>query len=213
MVNLDAIGKYFELGGGCALRPDKHTATFNICAFLANRAGERFPAVESAYRETQQTLGPDDLFTVLAWLNAHMEEMTVPQILAVLRLTRWDSAALMRLFPVLARQLRTVVVERFDLREAVLRVWANHYPVSHGDNVVAFQCAVILLELKFFEEAAAMFHASRKLVGPSAATSYNLGLCAAGLGRREEALAAMKEACVLDPGFQPAQNALKTLES
>jgi tetratricopeptide (TPR) repeat protein len=213
MVNLDAIGKYFEAGGGRALRPDKHTATFNICAFLANQAGERFPAIESAYREIQQGFGPDDLFTVLAWLNAHMEEMTVPQILAVLRLTRWDTTTLMRLFPVLTRQLRTVVVERYDLREAVMRTWANHYPVSHGDNVVAFQCGVILLELKFFEEAAGMFRASQKLLGPSAPTSYNLGLCAAGLGSREEALAAMKEACELDCQFQPAQDALKKLES
>jgi tetratricopeptide (TPR) repeat protein len=213
LVNLDAIGKYFEATGGSALRPDKHTAYFNVCGFLAKREGDDFPATESAYRATQQAFGPDDLFTVLAWLNAHMEEMTVPQILAVLRMTRWDTTAFMRLFPVLARQLRAVVVERFDLREAVFRVWANHYPVSQGDNVVAFQCGVVLLELKFFEDAAAMFRASQKFVGPSAPTSYNLGLCAAGLGSREEALAAMKEACELDPGFQPAQNALKRLES
>src|SRR5262249_34445227 len=106
LVNLDAIGKYFEAIGGRGLGPDKHKASVNIAAFLANRAGERFPAVESAYRETQQAFGPDDLFTVLAWLNAHMEEMTVPQILAVLRMTRWDTTAFMRLFPVLARQLR-----------------------------------------------------------------------------------------------------------
>jgi tetratricopeptide (TPR) repeat protein len=212
LVNLDAIGKYFEFTGGSVLRPDKHTAHFNVCGLLANREGDHFAATESAYRETQQAFGPDDLFTVLAWLNAHMEEMTVPQILAVLRMTRWDSTAFMRLFPVLARQLRAVVVERYDLREAAERVWANHYPVSHRDNGLAFQCGVVLLELKFFEDAAAMFRASQKLLGPSAPASYNLGLCAAGLGRREEALAAMKEACELDRQFQPAQDALKKLE-
>jgi tetratricopeptide (TPR) repeat protein len=142
-----------------------------------------------------------------------MEAMTVPQILAILRLTRWDTAALMRLFPVLSRRLGTVVVERHDVREAVLRSWANHYPVDHRDNGVAFYCGVILLELKFFDEAAAMFRTSQKLLGATATTSYNLGLCADALGRREEALAAMNEACALDPGFQPAQQALRKLES
>jgi tetratricopeptide (TPR) repeat protein len=212
MVNFDAIGKYFEAGGGQILRPDKHTANFSICGFLASPAGEQFPATESAYRETQKAFGPDDLFTLLAWLNAHMEEMSVPQILAAMRLTRWDTTALMRLFPVLSRQLRNVVAERYDLHEATLRTWANHYPVSHGDNAIAFHCGVILLELKFFDEAAAMFQASQKLLGPSAPTSYNLGLCALGLGRHEDALAAMKEACRLDPNFHPAQDVLRKLD-
>jgi tetratricopeptide (TPR) repeat protein len=212
MVNFDAIGKYFEAVGGQILRPDKHAANFSICGFLARPAGEQFPATESAYRETQKAFGPDDLFTLLAWLNAHMEEMSVPQILAALRLTRWDTTALMRLFPVLSRQLRNVVAERYDLRQATLRTWANHYPVSQGDNVIAFYCGVILLELRFFDEAAVMFRASQKLFGPSAATSFNLGLCAQGLGRHEEALAAMKEACRLDPSFHPAQDALRKLE-
>lgn len=211
MVNFDAIGKSFEAAGGRALRPDKHTLSFNICCFLAGRAGEQFPATESAYRETQQGFGPDDLFTLLAGLNANMEGMTVSEILSVLRLTRWDTTALMRLFPVVSRQLRAVVVERYDLREAVLRAWANHYPVSRQDNEVAFYCGVILLELRFFAEAFTMFRASQKCLGPSAPTSYNLGLCAQGMNRRDEALAAMKEACALDGAFQPAQQAFEKL--
>lgn len=212
MVNFDALGRYFEAMGGLALLPDKHMAGFDICGFLAHRPGDWFTATESAYHDIQKSFGPEDLFTLLAWLNAHMEEMNVPQILAVLRLTRWDSTALMRLFPVLAPQLRTVVAERHDLREAVLRTWGNHYPMSQTDNVLAFQCGVILLELRFFEEAMSMFRASDKLLGPSAPNSYNLGLAEKALGRHEEALAAMKEACRLDPNFQPAQDSLRKLE-
>lgn len=212
MVNFDAIAKYFAATGGEALLPDKHFASLNICAFLAAGAGEDFSSTRAAYRGTQEAFGPDDLFTLFSWLNAHMEEMTVPQILSALRLTRWDTTALMRLFPALARQLRGVSAERLDLRDAVLRTWANHYPVSHGDNALAFQCGVILLELRFFEEAAAMFRASQKLFARSAPTSYNLGLCAQGLGHPEEALAAMVEATNLDPNFQPAQEARRKLE-
>ncbi len=198
MVNFDAIGKYFEADGGEAFTSGKHFTSLNICAF--------------PYYETQAAIGPDDVFTLLAWLNAHMEEMSVLQILSTLRLTRWDPIALMRMFPILARQLRNVVAERNDLHDAVLRVWANHYPVSPGENVIAFQCGVILLELRFYEEAMSMFKASQQILAASAATSYNLGLCSMALSRPAEALAFMVEACNLDPAFEPARLSRTKLE-
>jgi hypothetical protein len=205
MVNFDAIGKYFEARGGAALRPDKHTASLSICGFLQGGSQDSFSATTAAYQQAQTAFGPDDVFTLLAWLHPHMEEMSVAQILSALRMTRWDPVALMRLFPVLGRQIRTASAERKDVRTAILRTWANHYPVSPAENVVAFQCGVILLELRFYDDAAAMFKASQKMLGPSAPASYNLGLCSMALGRDSEALALMTEACNLDPAFEPAR--------
>src|SRR5215469_1859944 len=207
MVNFDAIGKYLKSVGGDALIPAKHSASLNICAFLRGGSGDQYAATKAAYRASasEDAFGPDDLFTLLAWLNAHMEEMTVPQILSTLRLTRWDPVAFMRLFPVLGRQVRNVAREREDLKDAIQRTWANHYPVTADENALAFQCGVILLELRFFEGAMAMFLISQKVLGPSAATSYNLGLCSQGLNRTSEALAFMTEACNLDPQFEPAR--------
>jgi len=211
-VNFDAIGKYFRAIGGEALLPAKHSSNLNICAFVQGAPGDQFPATKAAYQDAQAGFGPDDLFTLLAWLNAHMEEMSVPQILAVLRLGHWDPVALVRLFPVLARQLRTVFRERVDLRDAVMSTWANHYPVHASENVIAFYSGVILLELRFYEEALGMFKVSQQIFGASAATSYNLGLCALGLGRPSEALTYMVEACGLDPTFEPARLSRLKLE-
>lgn len=212
MVNLDAIAKYIQVCGGTALLPEKHSAGLNICVFLQGRLGDHFAATRAAYAEAQTAFDPDDLFTLFAWLNAHMEEMTVRQILAALRLTRWDPVLLQRIFPVLARQLRTLGLERYDLRNAVLRTWANYYPVSQSENTLAFQCGVILLELRFFEDAISMFKVSRQILGPSASTSYNLGLSFAGLGNTAQALVFMTEACKLDPSFEPARLSRERLE-
>jgi len=212
MVNFDAIGKYVQAGGGAVLLPDKHFTGLNICGFIQGRSGEQFPATMAAYGESQAAFGPDDLFALFAWLNAHMEEMTVPQILAALRLTRWDPILLLRVFPVLARQLRTVGIERHDLRSAVFKTWANHYPVNQSENALAFDCGVILLELRFFEDALSMFKISQQALGPSAATSYNLGLCCLGLGDTSQALGFMVEACELDPTFEPARLSREKLE-
>jgi hypothetical protein len=212
MVNFDAIGKYFVGMGGEALKPDKHSTGLSICGFLQFRPGDMFSGTAAAYSDAMGALGPDDLFALLAWLHPHMEEMSVPQILALLRLTRWDTTAFLRLFPIIARQLRTVAADRYDLRQSVLNTWANRYPVSPEDNLLAFNCAVILLELRFFAEAMPLFHASEQALGRSAATSYNLGLCALGLNRRDEALAHMVDACSLDPNFEPARNSRSRLE-
>ncbi|HZD95909.1 MAG TPA: SAM-dependent methyltransferase, partial [Candidatus Sulfotelmatobacter sp.] len=179
-VNLDAMARYFASTGGEVLLPPKHSTNLNICGFLMRRSKDEFPAIRRAYHQALTAFGPDDLFTLMSWLHSYLESVSVPQALAVLRLTRWDPTALLRLFPVIAKQLRNASAERNDLQQAVLSTWANHYPVTAADNALAFSCGVILLELRFYAEAMAMFKISEQQLGPSASTSYNLGLCAIG---------------------------------
>lgn len=212
MVNFDAIGKYFESKGGQALLPKKHSSKLNVCGFLQSQSGVAFPATMASYKEVSSAFGPDDLFALLGWLNPHMEEMSVTQILALLRLSCWDATTFIRLFPVLARQVRAVTAERSDLRSAVLSIWENYFPVNPSDAVLVFDCGVILLELQFFEEAFSMFKQSQEVLGRSAATSYNLGLCCQGLSRPAEALIFMVEACQQDHAFEPARLARRKLE-
>jgi hypothetical protein len=157
--------------------------------------------------------GPDDLFTVMSWLNAYLDTVSVSQALSLLRLTCWDTTAFLRLFPAIAPKVRNFAAERNDLRDAVLNVWENRYPVEPGDNMLAFDCGVVLLELRFYIEAAAMFEASEQMLGRTAATSYNLGLCALGVEDRVSALAHMKQACQLDPVFEPARASRERLEN
>jgi len=212
MVNFDAIARYFQLAGGAALLPAKHDSTLHTCAFLAGIPTGQCPTLVQLHSELRTALGPDDLFGLLGWLNAHMEELTVSQALSVLRLTRWDPITFLRLFPVLARQVRNTGAEREDLREAIALTWENQFPVTSTDHVLAFYCGVLLLELRFFREAYAMFKRSQIALGPSAATSYNLGLCSIGLDRSAEALDFMVDACQLDGTFEPAQLARRKLE-
>jgi hypothetical protein len=212
LVNFDAITRYFYGIGGDALLPQKHFSSLSICAFLAHGPEDRFPATKNAYQQTQSAFGPDDLFALMSWLNSYLEEVSMVQALALLRLTRWDTTAFLRLFPVIARQLRAVSAERTDLRQAVINTWANRYPVTPEENALAFNCGVVLLELRFFAEALPLFQASERLLGRSAATSYNLGLCAQGLGRPVDALAYMGDACVLDPSLEPARRSRAMLE-
>jgi tetratricopeptide (TPR) repeat protein len=211
MVNFDAIGKYFEAKGGTALLPEKNLAGFGTCAFLRGRPCDRFGSTQRCYTDLQAGFGVDDLFAVMAWLNPHIEEMSLAQTLAVLRLSHWDTMTFLRVFPVLVRQARLAGVEREEIRTAVARVYSNYFPVSTADSALAFHCGVLLLEMHFYEEALETFEISTREMGPSAATSYNMGLCHAGAGRRPKALECMDEACDLDPSFEPAKLARKNL--
>lgn len=212
VVNFDAIAKWFRSHGGEALLPDKRFSQLSLCAFLHLRPGDNFPATHTAYRHTSENFTPDDLFGIMSWLNDRLDDIALPQALALLRLARWDSTAFARLFPALARHARNAHAQREDLRAAVLRCWENYYPLTREENILSFYCGVILLELRFFPEAYAMLRKSQELFGPSAATSYNLGLCCLGLARNQEALELMREACALDPSFEPAQQSRKKLE-
>ena len=142
VVNFDAIGKYFCAKGGQALVPSKHFTSLNLCAFIQCNPGDEFTATHKAYHEALTAFGPDDLFAMMSWLNAYLEEISLSQALPLLRLTRWDPVMFVRLFPVIARQARNAVPERTDLRDAVLSTWENHYPLNHDDNVLAFYCGV-----------------------------------------------------------------------
>jgi putative S-adenosyl-L-methionine-dependent methyltransferase len=212
LVNFDAIARHYWGHGGEAFLPQKHFSSLNLCAFLQHAPEQEFPSTRAAYRETAEAFGLDDLFALMSWLDAHLHEISLIQALAILRLTRWDSTALLRLLPVIATKLRNAHAERLDLRDAILRTSANHFPVSQAENLLAFNCGVVLLELRFFAEAQQMFQVSEQLCGRSAATSYNLGLCALGLDRNKEALAFMSDACAQDSAFEPARNARLRLE-
>jgi hypothetical protein len=212
VVNFDAIGKYFCANGGKALVPTKHFTSLNLYAFMQCNPDDEFTATHKEYQEALTAFGPDDLFAIMSWLNTHLDEISLSQALPLLRLTRWDPVMFVRLFPVIARHARNALPERSDLRDAVLSTWENHYPLNHDDNVLAFYCGVVLLELRFFSEAYSMFRKSQQLFGPSATTSYNLGLCCLGLGRSRDALELMREACSLDPSFEPAKQSRWKLE-
>ncbi|HZU31815.1 MAG TPA: SAM-dependent methyltransferase, partial [Candidatus Angelobacter sp.] len=84
-VNLDAMARYFWKSGGEAFLPQKYFSILNICAFLAHGPGEEFPATRKAYQDALAGFGPDDLFALMSWLNAHLEEISVAQALALLR--------------------------------------------------------------------------------------------------------------------------------
>jgi Tfp pilus assembly protein PilF len=99
------------------------------------------------------------------------------------------------------------------VRSTVRKVWSNYFPVSAADSTLAFYCGAALMEVGSHDEALSFFEISVRELGPSTATSYNMGLCHERAGRRAQALASMDQACGLDPSFEPAIAARNRLRS
>lgn len=209
-VNFDAIARDCQALAGEALLPDKHSSNLSLGAFVFGLSDRS--SIRRAYHETLAAFGVDDLFALMAWLRPHLTTASPAEFLAVLRLSRWDPVALMELFPLLAGQLSPAARARHDLRDAVTRVWSNYFPIAESDKTLAFNCGVILLQLGYFDEARAMFEQSQQILGPSAANSYNLYLCALGAGRTEEAVELAREVTEFDRNFQFARIAVDELK-
>ncbi|HET8645783.1 MAG TPA: hypothetical protein VFO85_09860, partial [Vicinamibacteria bacterium] len=65
VVNLDAVGRYFEEGGGFALHAAHHTPGFQVSAFLAGFAGGTLPETRHAFEAEIEHFGPIQYFTLV----------------------------------------------------------------------------------------------------------------------------------------------------
>jgi len=54
----------------------KHFTSLNLCAFIQRNPGDEFPATHTAYQNAAAAFGPDDLFAIMSWLNAYLEDYT-----------------------------------------------------------------------------------------------------------------------------------------
>jgi hypothetical protein len=175
MVNFHAFGWYAGRHGGEALTGGDRHAAIDVGAFLFGDLP--FPETRLAYDEAIERFGPED-FSVLAEGFEHAaEELSVPELIAVLRLSRWDAFTLLGI----AHSLRGSVGDadpavQEDLRAALYEIYDRHYAVP-GEGDLPFTIATLLYEMEDYEDALEFFNASLEQHGPHEATLKNIALC------------------------------------
>jgi tetratricopeptide (TPR) repeat protein len=180
MVNLHAFGWWARRRGGEMLDGgDRHTTIAVVALMLGADARSE---TRQAYEDAIERFGPDDLMTLSEGLERGAAQMNAAELVAVLRLTLWDSFTLLGISDVLAEKIADAdVPTREDLRDALYEVYERHYPVP-GEGDLPFTLGLLLYELEDYEEALACFEASLDQFGPDAATEYNIALCREQLG-------------------------------
>jgi hypothetical protein len=202
MVDYQLIGGYVAGLGGSAQHHTRPGESLSISAFsLGVDAGEeqRF-----AFTDAFEWFGADDAFNFGGFASADASRGLFP-LLAVLRMSGWDSIIFERLLPAIQAVLPTLSeAGKDEIRRAATLVWDSYFPIKNGSDV-AFALGMLLLDLDFHAEASSFFQHSIDSHGVAPGTAFNTALCAFHLGQPDAAAQWLDCALALDPGLDAAR--------
>jgi tetratricopeptide (TPR) repeat protein len=202
IVNLNAIGHYFEEGGGLALHAARAATGFQVSAFLAGFGASALPETRHAFAAEVDHFGPVPFFTLVKSVMRNMPAPPLDVLLALLELCEGDPEVLYAYCDVLRAHARAAdATQRQELRRALGRAWDGFYPL-HKD--LAFELARISVALSEHEDARAYCQESLRLFGPTHGTLLVLAYCHSLRGDYGEGLRAVDEALALKPDSEPA---------
>ncbi len=200
-VNYHALGLYAQqLGGQMLASSDRH-ANLAVAAWLWGRAAQMDSATRHAFAQASEPFSPDDFFTLKQGLDRLLPLLSLPQIVAFLRLSRWDAHIFRQALPVLQEIVAQAdAAERQQLLTAIDAVWANYYHIGEPDDL-AFGLGTLCFSLEQPARARSFFERSLVLYGQHASTAYNLALCHQALDQPEQAARWLAQALELDPNL------------
>lgn len=205
MVNYHALGQYVRNQGGEVLHTARRHNSLNVCAFILGNPLGGTVETHQAYAAAIEQFGPDDFFTLKKGVEKTYDTMTLPQILALLRLSGWDANILLGCFPTLLDRVDSLSErERQALYEAIRQVWETYFPIGEKRDL-AFFLGMLLYGMAYYSEALGYFQHSLQFYGPDASTAYNIGMCHYCLQQLEVAGACVDQALELDAAFEPAR--------
>jgi tetratricopeptide (TPR) repeat protein len=202
MVDYHAIGRWVSDEGGTFLRTLPRASTFTVTASLFGTGP--WEETRLAFDSEIDGRGPDDFFTLKHAVERSYGDFTVEELLAWLRLSRWDHHIFLGCLPaLLARADMLSTIERRELRAVAAHVWDTYFPIREPRDL-PFHLGILLMEIHEPAEALAMFARSVELYGPAGTTLLNIALCHEALGQSSEAARSAEAALELDPGLEAA---------
>lgn len=213
MVNYHAIGEYFRLHGGQVHLTSYRQANLNITAFLLGQHPRNYIETAQAFYEACESGGPDDFFHMKQGLEKHYGALTLPQLLATLRLSRWDTNLVMGCFPTLLELAeKATPAWRKELHRAAGQVWEHYYPLGEEKDL-AFNLGLLLYTLDDYPEALKFFTLSLHEDNPDPRTLFNIAVCHHALNQPEAALQYLHQTLAVDPTLETAQALRLKLEA
>ena len=118
--------------------PDTAHQSLCVVALILCKRPDRYRKTQLAYDRYVRTYGPDDFFRITKHVQKTLDQMSVADILAYLRLSNYDSHQFVRYLPRL-RQLVPSFTDRD--RTALLatldRVWQRYFPIGEEHDLAA----------------------------------------------------------------------------
>ena len=157
MVNFHAISRFVELAGGAALHAGHYQDHLQTAVYLFGQLPQAGLETKLAFQHMCQQGSPDDYFGLKQALEPHLNNMTLPQLLNVLRLMAWDADIFRDGLPTLKRRVEEVDPVWFeDVLVMVEQVWQQYLPLTEEDDLG--RQIEALLRLMGVQNAAQVFH-------------------------------------------------------
>ena len=156
-VNYHALAAACRADGGQVLFSDTPAGSVNIGCLLWLSDDAPWWETHSAFRRTVGDFGPDDFYAIARRARAHTDEMTVRELLALLRLSFYDAHQFDYYLPRLTELAPDATPdERRSLRDAVHRVWSLYFHLGE-DTDLAYGIGGLLYALSDYPAAISYF--------------------------------------------------------
>jgi len=194
MVNFHALESYFDSQDGRWLKSPFQPLDIAVNVGLLGEPDSDYNETAMTYADSVASYGADDYHNLKVALHDHYDEMTIQQMLSVIRMGRWDSVLFEECFPHLLQKVQETTDEiRLDIRLTMRKVWEHYYFIGE-DRDIPFMIGVILHNIGAFRDAIILFNYSLQMHGNDPSTLYNMGMAYLYMGVTDKALELISQA-------------------
>jgi len=188
MVNFDAFEQFFTLQDGRWFKIPFQPNDIGVHVGVLGSPKSDYSETAMTFYDTVTSYGADDYHALTVALHNHYADLTISQMLSLLRMSRWDSVLFEECFESLLMKVQETTDEvRADVRLALHHVWDNYYFIGE-DKDIPFMIGAILHNIGSFQEAIILFNYSLQMHGMDPSTLYNMGMSYLYLGDTNQAL-------------------------
>jgi tetratricopeptide (TPR) repeat protein len=204
-VNYHAIGEYFRDAGGDFLTAPHQANSLSVVACLLGEARGELTHTRHAFADAVERFGPDDFFLMKKASEPHFRDFSLPQILALVRLARWDARIFEQCLPSLfERAAQASSDERRELVRVIDQVWDQYFPIGEESDL-ASSLGILLMNMGCLPQAIDYFRRAVEGAPRNDAALFHLGMCCFQLRQLGEAESWLARLLAKNPNHGPAR--------
>ena len=176
-VNYHAFSSFCQKTGGTSYFPQHTPSHVLLGCMLFLPEGESYTETQNTYQHLVNAYGPDDFTRVKKMYYKHLEEMSMKELIHLLRMGAFDASLFKNLLPQIKQSSEVISVnDRKLLAQAMHATWDQYFSIHESEDL-AFEIAGLFYFLGYYEEALRYFDYSIDQYGHTPDSYYNRALC------------------------------------
>jgi tetratricopeptide (TPR) repeat protein len=213
MVNFFALAHATTHQGGVALLPRQEPHRLGVAALLygnpapdgASKECAAWEATRQAFGESVATFGPDDFYVLMQALESQFSALPFHQVMALLRMSRWDPQILAGCIPALMAALEDLSAYQWDELLYAIERTVEHDYLSTTRYDLPYSLGRLFLTRGEHVQALVYFERSLTRFGRNGQMLYEMALCYLELDNLAMARHWLDQALTAAPNHAPAR--------